>query len=182
MSAHHDQSEYPALVWAALYSPPKKHTQFQLVGIAGIGRAQVLSTISAFRNAGLVIDFPDGSFSPAATITPLLFARAIEMGVPLSVLETTVELSIPVKKEAFKIASSGTLEKDHKKQRKVLEKKRNEHIRGRAATRAAATDLARLINDTSSALGDSVSSEIHLAIKKEAEKALETLIQALEKK
>lgn len=136
-------------------------------------------------------------------INSISYAMAIEAGIPLKLLEKTVILTLSEKNEALLISATGKIE-DIKKQRinELKEKKRIE-LKGRAASKASATELAKLIKDISkiipikTEMGDDVKeivyqsktkdgiTEAEAVIKKEiavqAAKALNSLIQAIEK-
>lgn len=88
-------------------------------------------------------------FSPCRSMDAMTYATAVEIGVPLNLLEKTVSLSKQMRREAFKLAESGevdaALERSKERRRQEVE----DQVRGRAATRAAATDLAKLVQDVS---------------------------------
>lgn len=176
-----DFQDHAALIWAALFASASPLTAEDLVRSCGIQKMAVLSVLSAFRRSGLLVQ-SNGVNSPVRVLTPLLWAHAAEVGIPLTVLESTVSLSVPDRRRAEQLTMSGQVEKDHAGRRRVMAKTRAKMLRGRAATRAAATDLARLIQDAEMALSSSPKAgEVNKAIQAEAQRALESLIKALEK-
>ena len=122
----------------------------------------------------------ENEWSLSSSLSALDYARAVEVGVPLSCIEGTVGLSVQEKKKAEKAIHSGAIDKERlQRQQKKLETRKNV-IRGRAATRAAATDLARIVQDAQSALAGKPSA-VNSVFCSEAERALEALIRAMEK-
>ena len=109
------------------------------------------------------------------------WARAVEVGVSLSCLEKTSSLSVKEKREASTALVSGLIDEERSVREGEKLEARKKVVRGRAATRAAATDLAKIVEDAQKALAAS-SSPISDVFRKEAQKALESLISAMENK
>lgn len=117
----------------------------------GLTLHEVLRALASLRSLRLVEisdPLPKPTYLPALRLDALRWAVALEEGVPLEVLEKYASLATGGRQEALRMASDGSVDRareDHKNERK---KKREEFLRGRAATRAAATDVARIADDT----------------------------------
>ena len=75
------------------------------------------------------------------------YAIAVEIGIPLYLLEKTVSLSKDEKKKAIKLAESGEVDATLEADRERRKKEAKDALRGRAASKAAATELAKLVRD-----------------------------------
>jgi hypothetical protein len=83
------------------------------------------------------------------SLDSMAYATAVEIGIPLFLLERTVSLSKQARRQAFHLAESGQVDAIREAADKRRQKEARATLRGRAASRAAATDLARLVHDVS---------------------------------
>lgn len=132
--------------------------KFALVGL--VDRTEVASTqaqapvvpVAKGRKAKqevAPVQSPGFLFQARRSMDAMTYATAVEIGIPLFLLEKTVSLSNTDKKEAFRLAETGQVDRAREE---AKEKRRQEiamQLRGRAATKAAATDLAKLVQDVS---------------------------------
>lgn len=88
-------------------------------------------------------------FSAQRSMDAMTYATAVEIGIPLFLLENTVSLSKRVKREAVKLAEMGHVDAVIEQAKEQRRQQIQSQLRGRAATRAAATDLAKLVQDVS---------------------------------
>lgn len=88
-------------------------------------------------------------FKAKRNLDSMAYATAVEVGIPLFLLERTVTLSKQDRRMAFQLAESGEVDAAREAQIAKRRKRVKTALRGRAASRAAATDLAKLIQDVS---------------------------------
>lgn len=179
------QEEVLGDIWMALSSESDAVSALELQAKTGIPKIKIYTALSKMKEVGIMklADKNNDQWISHKSMDAMSYAMAVEIGIPLYVLEQTVSLSVLEKKEAEELAISGKVDEDRKKRNKAKAKKRTQHIRGRAASRAATTDLARIVGDAQKALEKSdKKSAVHEEFKKQASAALEALISAMEKK
>ena len=145
-------------------------------------------------------------FSARRSLDSMAYATAVEIGIPLFLLERTVSLSKQARRHAFQLAETGQVDAARKNQAVQRQQQARATLRGRAASRAAATDLAKLVQDVSRVtpiaipLDQEVRKLLPAAVKsssvaietpalarvreevaRQAAQALEALVQALER-
>lgn len=145
-------------------------------------------------------------FSARRSLDSMAYATAVEIGIPLFLLERTVSLSKQARRHAFQLAETGQVDAARKSQAVQRQRQARATLRGRAASRAAATDLAKLVQDVSRVtpiaipLDQEVRKLLPAAVKsssvavetpalvrvreevaRQAAQALEALVQALER-
>ena len=96
-------------------------------------------------------------FKPRLRLDPMTYAVAVEIGVPLMLLERTAVLSKSSRQKAFRLAEAGKVDDHQEAQQAKARRVRRSVIRGRAASKAAASDLARLMDDVHAGMGVSPS-------------------------
>lgn len=112
------------------------------------------------------------SFVARRDMDAMTYATAVEIGIPLFLLEKTVSLSRQNRKEAYRLAETGQVDQAREQARQRRREEIQSQIRGRAATRAAATDLAKLVYDVSRAI------PVELPLDDEIKKALPAEVSA----
>lgn len=183
--------EINGLVWDILAEAGKPMNADELVLETGQPLLAVQSCLVRLRKANLVKarePATDSSYEVELDLDSLRWAQAVSMGVGLLSLERHARLSASAKVKALQMATDGSLDKMEEKDRQKKKKQRDEVIRGRAASRAAASDLALLLKDTTAALsnaknanektGRAVASLLKQA-NSEAQKALDGLVKSL---
>ena len=171
-------------LWEALAQETTAVSADQLRKKTGLPLQRVYSCLSKMSEVELMDTAQphQNLWKSKKTLDPILYARAVELGIPLISLEKTVDLSVSGRRQAEKIASSGQIDQEHQQRRQQKADNRRAILRGRAATRAASTDLAKIVQDAQDAFGDGVDNKVKAEIRAEAARALEALISALEKK
>ena len=106
-------------------------------------------------------------------------------------LERYAHVSSAGRAEALRLATDGTIERLEEERKEEKQRQREVAIRGRAASRAAATDLAQILEDTRLAMqgvGKAKSSRdeaVVMLLKQanaETQKALDGLVKAMQSK
>lgn len=159
-----DLQEACGWVWEALAEAPAAMTPSGLASSTGLPDAKVLSALARLRDARLVevvAPLPHPSYTATLKLDAMRWARALEAGVPLNALEQYAQLSAPLRQEALRLASSGKV--DARIAGEKAKKKQESHafLAGRAATRAAQTDAARIADDTQQALSELAATGAH---------------------
>ena len=172
------------LLWEALSAQVGPQSSAVLKKSTGLPVGRIYGALRRMADVGLLktSDAPGDMWESKKELDALGWARAVEIGIPLNSLEKTVGLSAANRKKAEGLASSGQIDKEQRQRRAQKIKKRDAVIRGRAASRAATTDLAQIVQDAQAAARAGHPSNAVLdAIHNEAKKALETLVKALER-
>lgn len=171
-----------ASVWEFLSTQATSVNSLTIHRQTGIPMSRIVSVLSQLAEINLlsVAERKEDQWALKKSITALDWARAVEAGVPLICLEQTMSLSSQERKKAEKALTSGQIDEERTKRQKTKLKKRQDVIRGRAASRAAATDLAKIVEDAHLALSQR-SSPVNDVFREEASKALEALITAIER-
>lgn len=150
----------------------------------GLNLAKVYTALNKMNEVELldVADSANNQWLSKKKLDAMAYARAIEIGIPLFCLEKTVALSVTDRKQAEKFALSGVVDAEQMERRENKVKKRQTILRGRAATRAASTDLAKIVQDAQEAFNGGKVNRIQQEIALEAARALDALVSALERK
>lgn len=171
-----------ANIWEYLASSKALVSSSDIRKSTGVPMAKVLSGLNKLAELGLLsqADKTNDQWALKQTLDAMDWARAVDGGVPLSCLEATMGLSVQDIKRVEKVIASGQIDHERKDRQAKKVRDRQNIIRGRAATRAAATDLAKIVQDAQVALAGKPS-KVNDAFRSEATKALEALIKAMEK-
>lgn len=173
---HPDSDEIArATVWEMLcQSAEAPMTRAQIQDAVPLPSDQVAVAVSALLSRGLLAKSGQG-FTAVTALDPLGWAKALEAGIPLFVLEKFSTLSRAQRSEAMRMAASGEVDQEIGRIEREAQEKAAECLRGRAAAVAARTELARMEKDMSDALakvmsdGDSpvveVLSQLHARVK-----------------
>lgn len=186
-----EAEEINGLVWDILAEAGKPMDINELTLETGQPWLAVQSCLARLKKASLLkVQGPDSDplYQVELNLDSLRWAQAVSMGVGLLALERHARLSASAKVKALQMATDGSLDKIEEKDRQKRRKQRDEAIRGRAASRAAASDLALLLKDTTAALSSAkgVSEKSSRAVaslleqaNSEAQKALDGLVKSL---
>lgn len=149
-----ESSETTGVVWEALAKATDPYAVEHLVDDTGCSPTDVRKALARLREARLVAMATErpSTYYIIRELDALRWAKAVDMGVPLSVLERYGRLAPGVRTEALKLATSGELEVLDQQRIQIKRQHRERLLAGRAASRAAMTDLARLVEDTRSAV------------------------------
>lgn len=186
-----EAEEINGLVWDILAESGKPMDANDLVLETGQPLLAIQSCLARLRKSGLLRvegQPPHATYQVDLDLDSLRWAQAVSMGVGLLSLERHARLSASAKNRALQMTTDGSLDEIEERERQKKKKQRDEAIRGRAASRAAASDLALLLEDTTAALssaqnmdeksGRAVASLLKQA-NAEAKKALDGLVKSL---
>lgn len=172
-------------VWEVLSKEHDSISTDELRKKTGLGLSPIYAALNKMTEVDIldVADRRNNLWCSKKKIDAMAYARAVEIGIPLLCLEKTIGLSVNDRKKAEKIVSSGAIDQEQKQRREQKVRVRQTVLRGRAASRAATTDLAKIVQDAHDAFGsDRSPNRIQQEIAQEAARALEALVSALEKK
>lgn len=148
-----EQEEFNGLVWGTLAEQAQPVSVADLAKLAGQALVKVQTVVSRLRNHGLVevVQAQPMTVQVARELDPLRWAQAASLGVDLLLLERHARLSASARAEALRISTDGTLERVERRRQQEKSRARASIIEGRAASKAAATDLAQILRDTQAA-------------------------------
>lgn len=185
-----DAEEINGLVWETLASKGQPLTNEELSRETGQPDVVIRSCLGRLRQASLVEASATSPvrYSVVLGLDALRWAQAVSLGVGLLSLERHAGLSSSVRAQALKMATDGSLDKLEERARAEKRRTRDAVLKGRAASKAAASDLAKILEDTTAALssaqkgksesGDAVALLLEQA-NAEAKKALDGLVKSL---
>ena len=181
-----EKEEWAAMVWDALLKLAMPSTAQQISLESGLHHMDVRKALSTLVDCRLVSKegaSPHSMFAPVFRLSAMEWAQALHVGISLSQLEQHAVISEKERAEAFRMASDGEVDAQQISARASKQESIKQEKRGRAAARAAATDLARLVADTEKALSEcKPGGVVHLTLSQahqEAEKALDRLTRSL---
>lgn len=157
-------------VWEVL-ATARNPLSAQEVSDQGIESNDVRGAISRLQSAGLVTKVsasPRPQYSAVIHLDALHWAKAVEIGVSIDRLERLARLDSVGRNKALEIASNGELENAKRSAQEEKARRRQEYLAGEAASRVAATDLARLLEDTQQAIDHLRHSDTPLSFKDRA--------------
>lgn len=173
-------------VWELLVNSKRKLSMNEIVSELGIEDQDARICISKLINNKLALKEKnrDGKFfySPITILDALHWAKAVEIGIPIEVLENLGQLDAGSMDDVLSISSDGTLEKHYEEIKENKIKERHNYLHGKAASEAAKTDLFRIVEDTKKAYekaklsGNEVMIVILYNVYIETENAYNTLI------
>ena len=146
-----DLSEIKGLVWEALARSKGAMSPDQVSDETGLEMRDVVRSLAGLRQVRLVeisSPLPNPTYLPVTQLDALRWAVALEEGIPLNILEEHASLAMAGRQEALRLATSGAVDKVRENAKQERQKQREEVLRGRAATKAAQTDVARIADDT----------------------------------
>lgn len=152
-----EQEEVRGMVWEELARAPSSLSARQLMLSCGLELSQVASALARLRQNRLVevaAPLPETTYLPALRLDAMRWAQALELGIPLTVLERHAKLSSGTRSEALRVATDGTVDREVARQAQAKREASLRLIEGRAATQVAASDLARIEEDARRALTD----------------------------
>jgi hypothetical protein len=150
-----DIEEVCGLVWRALALSDKPMNAQEISVSESLPAGDVRRAVAALGQSGLVLRDP--SANPPAyrlqrELNALQWAQAVEAGVELDDLENHARLRAGEREQdVLKVAARGEVEKDRARQAARRRTVQEERLAGRRASRAAQTDLARLVADVKAA-------------------------------
>lgn len=168
------------LIWKLLASTNATLTTNEISLETGLESQAVRISLAKLSSEKLIEKIEKNSYKINKQLTALQWAKSVELGVDISLLEQYAQLKNS-QEDSLLVTMDGTLEEHDNN---VLKKKiqtRNDFIEGKAATEAAKTDLSKIVNDTENALKNienksDVVKEILMAANDEAKSALQTLV------
>jgi len=172
-------------VWEVLSKEAEPITSDDLRKKTGLSLSKIYTALSKMAEVDLLTtaDRAQNLWCSKKRLDAMAYARGVEIGIPLLCLETTIGLSVTDRKQAEKIAAAGTVDHEQKLRREQKAQARQNILRGRAASRAATTDLAKIVQDAQDAYKiGGPKNRVQEEIAKEAARALEALVSAMEKK
>jgi len=189
-----EAEEINGLLWSSLAEANLALTSQELAQRTGLSVANTQIGLARLRQA-LLVDVvgaaPYQAYQAILKFDALRWAKAVGLGVGLLSLERHASLSSSDKAKALKMASDGTLDQLEAEERQEKISRRDAVLRGRAASKAAATDLAQILEDARRALTSSGTpvaprdrevANLLQQVSQETEKALNGLIAVMQKK
>lgn len=185
-----DAEEINGLVWDMLASKGQALTSEEVARETGQSNMAARSSLGRLRQANLVevsTDTP-ARYLAILSLDAMRWAQAVNLGVTLLSLERHAGLSSSARAQALKMATDGSLDQMEEKARAEKRRSREAVIKGRAASKAAASDLARILEDTNAALNrvktgeeqtDDLVAQLLEQANTEAKKALDGLVKSL---
>lgn len=147
--------EICGIVWYKLAHSDTSLSALMIAEEESLNKGEVVRALAKLNQAGLLWRKQEESFTYyriKTELNALEWAQAVEVGVELVDLESFARLKAGQNVEdVLNIATSGEVEKNRERQ---IERKKVAHqkwLEGRKASRAAETDLARLVSDVRSA-------------------------------
>lgn len=193
LNKHMENEEINGLLWDCLAGSHQPLSVLDLVRKTGVPTADAQRCLVRLRQANLVEAREASPITYVAVLRldALRWAQAASLGIGLVSLERYAALSSSVKAEALKMATDGSLVRADARVKAGKIKTRNDILHGRAASRAAATDLAKILKDTQNALESAEAKQspkeraVALLLQQanqEAKRALDGLVKVLEGK
>jgi hypothetical protein len=187
--AMHDQEEVNALIWEALASKGQALTIDSLVVETGLSRPQIASALGRLRETQLISvhEVIPTTFLATIMLDAWRWAQAVDLGIPLGALERFASLPAREKRDALRMAGRGDVDAAKHRKQEDRATSRREILKGRAASKAAATDLARLAEDARAAYQSALDEKLDATtcsllgqVLASAQASLDRLRQALE--
>lgn len=150
-----DAEEICAMVWDELACAGTALCVSQIASASGVDDLEVaraLGKLRALRLVEITAALPQPLYTASTRLDSMRWARALEVGVLLSSLERHASISTSQKAQALKVASDGTLDRVRKKEQNAKHRAKVAVLAGRAATRVASSEVARLHEDSRRAL------------------------------
>lgn len=152
-----DAEEINGLLWETLASAGRLLSSKDLALETGQTSLAVQAGLARLRQANLIevevdVSVPGTVYAVILDLDALRWAQAVSLGVGLLSLERHARLSSANRAKALRMATDGSLERLEEGVRSSKRQARDEAIQGRAASKAAASDLARILEDTTAAL------------------------------
>lgn len=147
-------NEATGMVWEALVQASQAWTAEDIASQTGLNAQAVRRALAPLREAQLLDVVKQGSrfaYTAQRKLDAWRWAKAVDLGVPLKSLEQHASLTSGARDQALRLAIEGRLEDRDRETAELKRQARERVLEGKAATRAAATDLARLAADTKAA-------------------------------
>lgn len=146
----HDQEEINATVWEALARKGSALSTPGIVSETGLPKAHVAGALGRLRESNLISLHeapPNATFVASLVLDAWRWAHAVDLGIPLSALEKYAALPARQRADALRVAGRGEVDESKRRRKEEQAESRRQLLQGRAASKAAATDLARLAED-----------------------------------
>lgn len=153
-----DTEDICGMVWDELARAGMALCVSRIASASGVDDLQVARALGSLRSIRMVeitAALPQPLYAATTRLDSMRWARALEAGVPLSSLEQYATISTSEKAQALKVASDGTLDRAMKREKNAKLRALNSVLEGRAATRVASSEVARLHEDSKRALESS---------------------------
>lgn len=182
------------MVWEALIQLQGYRCIDDISNECGFDGAFIRKALFSLTGCGLVVRQKETEVFRYAAITELSslsWAQAVGAGVDLEILELHAVLTRAGREEAVSMATNGFLDQLGEEERNKRREAREKLLTGRAASEAAATDLAKMVLDVNAAVSLVAESEdlrnssvysILIEAHEQSSKALSILTQTLKKK
>lgn len=146
--------EIVGVVWEALAKADRPQTAEGVVSATGLDAGDVRKALARLREGQLLESVANGSrfaYRIQNSLDAVRWARAVDFGVPIKVLERHARLPSAEREKALRVASEGKIELLERQRTARKRQERHRAIEERALARVANTDLARLVSDTKAA-------------------------------
>lgn len=148
-----DDFELTSIVWKTLAQESSPQSADALVRLTGADAAPVRATLAGLRQAGLleVHDQPR-VYTVRRHLDALAWARAVDLGVDINLLERYAEMESKDRRLAMQLAVEGEVERVKEAEAADRRHHRQEQRRDKVKSQLAATELGRLVADAMASL------------------------------
>lgn len=184
-----DDFELISIVWKTLAQESQPQSADTLARLTGTDAVPVRSTLASLRQAGLLeVQDQPRAYAVRRQLDAMAWARAVDLGVDINLLEQWAELESKDRRLAMKLAVEG--EVDRVKEEEASHKRHQRHERRlvKVKSQLAASELGRLVADAmaslkqnrSSAPGDEVTQKA-LALVEQSVQEGQRVLEALQR-
>jgi hypothetical protein len=157
-----DETELVSAIWEHLLTCQRPQSADAIAKAVGAEPAPVRAAVARLRHGGLVTDVGSGNgvgqpgqprqYTGRRTLNAVAWARAVDLGINLNLLEKLAEFDTKDRRLALQLASEGEIERI--KENEAAEKKaaRDERRLRKAKSQVAATELAQIVSDMTRSL------------------------------
>lgn len=148
-----DKQELISFVWEFLAKKKTPLTVKQIADYSGQSNQSILGALGSLnqRNLVFLIDTKNQIYEANISLTALEWAKAIQIGVSLFSLEQYGVLKSN-QKDFKKMIRSGELDNQIEEEYKIKKDQIETELKGRAASKAAVSEIAKVLSDTEEAL------------------------------
>ena len=151
-----ENEELISLVWEFLAKSDVPLTAQELQNYTGQPAVKIQRVLGSLNNEKLLClhskSNETASYTALLELDAFRWAQAVGLGIDLALMEEFVSLPAAEKKLALRMTVDGSLEKIEEVRRQEKLEATQKLIRGRAASKAAASELAKILKDTEDAL------------------------------
>lgn len=150
-----DEFELISVIWETIMKSEKAMMAADVAEHVGEDEIPVRTALAKLRKAGLVVveeEKGQRCYGRRVSLDPMTWARAVDLGVDINLLESLAEIQGKERQEALKLATSGEVDRVKAEEADQQERLLNEEKLGRLKSKWAASELGRLISDAKHSL------------------------------